>query len=312
MKILVTGSTGFMARTLLARLSDTDGLDVTTLSRKSDCWPEAVTCPAQHLFATADFMDLLDGVNVVVHTAARAHILKEDATDPLAEYRKVNVDYTLNVARQAAASGVNRFIFISSIGVHGITGEAPFTPTDKVSPEEPYSVSKWEAEQGLVELCKSTSMELVIIRPPLMYGPDAPGNFGRLVRWVSSGMPLPLGAIDNKRSLISLDNLADLIIACLDHPAAAGKVLLAADGEDVSTTELLRRVANAMGKPARLIPIPESVLKAGAIALGKGTMAKRLLGSLQVDISNTKELLGWTPPYSLDEGLRRCFSDTVN
>ena len=311
MKILVTGASGFMARTLLSRLAKTDGVEVKTLSRKADCWPEMITCPAQHIFATADFMDLLSGVDVVIHTAARAHILNEEAEDPLAEYRKVNVEYTMNVARQAAASGVKRFIFISSIGVHGISSDRPFTETDLPAPEEPYSVSKWEAEQGLVELCKNIDMELVIVRPPLMYGPDAPGNFGSLVKWVSSGVPLPLGAIHNRRSLVSLDNLADLIVTCLDHPAAAGRVLLASDDEDVSTTELLRRVAIAMGKPARLVAVPPSLLKAGAQLLGKRKMAKRLLGSLQVDISNTKDLLGWTPPISLDEGLRRCFDDSI-
>lgn len=311
MKILVTGASGFMARTLLTRLSENDGLQVTALSRKADRWLEADICPAKHAFATADFMDFLAGIDVVIHAAARAHILKEEASNPLAEYRKVNVDFTLNIARQAAASRVKRFIFISSIGVNGISNDRPFTVADSAAPEEPYAISKWEAEQGLVELCKTNSMELVIIRPPLMYGPDAPGNFGSLVKWVSSGIPLPLGAIDNKRSLISLDNLVDLIVTCLDHRAAAGKVLLASDGEDVSTSELLRRVAKAMGRPARLIPMPVAVLRAGATAFGKRSMAKRLLGSLQVDISKTTELLGWTPPFSLDEGLSRCFDDSA-
>lgn len=311
MKILVTGASGFMAKTLIARLSESDGLQVTGLSRKAARWQEADSYPAEHVFATADFMDLLVGIDVVIHAAARAHILKDEVPDPLAEFRKVNVDFTLNIARQAAVSGVKRFIFISTIGVNGTRNDRPFTAADSVAPEEPYAISKWEAEQGLVELCNTHSMELVIIRPPLMYGPDAPGNFASLVKWVSSGVPLPLGAIDNKRSLIGLDNMVDLIATCLDHPAAAGEVLLASDGEDISTSQLLRRVAKAMGKPARLIPIPEAILRAGAAALGKRSMANRLLGSLQVDISKTKELLGWTPPFTLDEGLSRCFDDSA-
>ncbi|SEM63469.1 Nucleoside-diphosphate-sugar epimerase [Pseudomonas sp. ok272] len=311
MNILVTGASGFMARTLISRLCENDGLHVTGLSRKAARWQAADTSPAKHAFATADFMACLAGIDVVVHAAARAHVLKDEAADPLAEFRKVNVDFTLNIARQAAVSGVKRFIFISTIGVNGTCNDRPFTATDSVAPEEPYAISKWEAEQGLVELCKTNSMELVIIRPPLMYGPGAPGNFANLVKWVASGIPLPLGAIANQRSLIGLDNMVDLIATCLDHPAAAGKVLLASDGEDVSTSELLRRVAKAMGKPARLIPVPEAVLRAGAAVLGKRAMANRLLGSLRVDISKTTELLGWTPPFSLDEGLSRCFKDSA-
>jgi nucleoside-diphosphate-sugar epimerase len=298
-----------MARTLLTRLSASDNLQVTTLSRKDKCLPETIEAPVKQLFCKADFTDLLTGIDVVIHTAARAHILKEDAPDPLSEYRKVNVDFTMNLARQAAAAGAKRFIYISSIGVHGITSKRPISVGDKVAPAEPYSVSKWEAEKGLAELCYSNSMELVIIRPPLIYGRGAPGNFGSLVKWISRGYPLPLGAVDNQRSLVSIDNLVDLIVTCIDHPAAAGKVLLASDGDDVSTTELLRRVARAMGKPSRLIPVPPALLRAGAAVLGKESMATRLLGSLQVDISRTTALLGWTPPYSLDEGLRRCFND---
>jgi nucleoside-diphosphate-sugar epimerase len=202
---------------------------------------------------------------------------------------------------------VKRFLFISSIGVNGNINTRPFTEDDEPNPAEPYALSKWEAEQGLWEIQRETGMEVVIIRPPLVYGPNAPGNFGSLMRWVEKGLPLPLGAIDNQRSLVALDNLVDLIITCIDHPAAANQVFLAGDGEDLSTTELLRGVARAMGKSAHLIPVPPSLLMLGATLLGKKAVAQRLLGSLQVDISKARRLLGWQPPVSVEEGLRRCF-----
>ncbi|TYP65461.1 NAD-dependent epimerase/dehydratase family protein [Stutzerimonas stutzeri] len=204
-------------------------------------------------------------------------------------------------------AGVKRFVFFSSIGVNGNNNTRPYTYCDLANPAEPYALSKWEAEQGLWQIQQETGMEVVIIRPPLVYGPHAPGNFGSLVRWIEKGVPLPLGAIHNKRSLVGIDNLIDLIIRCIDHPAAANQVFLASDGEDLSTTELLRNVGEAMGKPARLIPVPAGMLQFGATLLGKKAMAQRLLGSLQVDISKTCELLDWKPPYTVQEGLRRCF-----
>ncbi|MBP5107536.1 NAD-dependent epimerase/dehydratase family protein [Pseudomonas protegens] len=296
-----------MARSFLARLSATQGQQVVTLSRKKGLPDVLDSSPLNQCFSTANFLDLLSGVDVVVHTAARAHVLNETATDPLAEYRKVNVDFTLNLARQCAQSQVKRFIYISSIGVHGVTSDRPFTVCDVPAPEEPYAISKIEAERGLENLCQTCDMELVIIRPPLVYGREAPGNFARMVGWISSGIPLPLGAVDNRRSLISIDNLADLILVCLDHPLAAGKILLASDGEDVSTSDLLRRVARAMGKPARLVPFPTTVLRVVAGLTGKKSMVRRLTSSLQVDMSSTTTLLGWTPPFTLDESLARCF-----
>jgi len=245
---------------------------------------------------------------VVIHAAARAHIMKEDLADPVVEYRQVNVDGTVNLARQAAEAGVRRFIFISSIGVNGNINIKPFTEDDTPKPADPYAQSKLEAEQGLWEIQHETGMELVVIRPPLVYGPNAPGNFGSLTRWIDKGVPLPLGAIQNQRSLVALDNLVDLITTCIDHPAAANQVFLAGDGQDLSTTELLRSVARAAGKPSRLIPIPSSLLMLAATLLGKKAVAQRLLGSLQVDISKARDLLEWEPPISVEEGLRRCFS----
>jgi len=232
--------------------------------------------------------------------------MKEEVVDPLREYRLVNVDSTLNLANQAAEAGVKRFIFISSIGVNGVINTQPFTEDDTPNPVDFYAQSKWEAEQGLWEVQRETGMELVIIRPPLVYGPNAPGNFGSLMRWVNKSIPMPLGAIHNKRSLVAVDNLVDLIITCIDSPAAANQVFLAGDGEDLSTTELLRGVAKAAGVSSRLIPVPATVLMFVASILGKKAVAQRLLGSLQVDISKARDLLGWTPPLSVEEGLRRC------
>ena len=219
----------------------------------------------------------------------------------------MNVDGTMNLARQAAASGVRRFVLISSIGVNGkstCVGQK-FTAEDLPAPHDPYSISKHEAELGLRQFASDIGLKVVVIRPPLVYGANAPGNFERLINALVKRIPLPLGAIHNKRSLVALDNLVDLIVTCLDHPAAANQTFLVSDGEDLSTTELLRRLGFALGKPARLIPIPTALLKAGAALLGQRNMAQRLCGSLQVDISKTRTLLGWNPPISVDEGLRR-------
>jgi nucleoside-diphosphate-sugar epimerase len=234
--------------------------------------------------------------------------MKEKFADPLAEYRKVNVDGTLNLARQAAAVGVKRFIFISSIKVNGEKtrpGQA-FFADDIPAPEDYFGVSKTEAEQGLVELAKESNMEIVIIRPTLVYGPHVGGNFATLIKAVQKDWPLPLGSIDNKRSLVALDNLVDLISTCVDHPQAANQVFLAADGDDLSTTELLQRLAYAMGRTSRLIRFLAVLLNLGAMLFGKKAMADRLLGSLQVDISKSADLLGWEPPLTVETGFQQC------
>lgn len=310
MKVLLTGASGFVGRALTARLVENNFVDLAVAIRQSVPVSGASAHVIKDLSAGTDWSSALAEQQVVIHTAARAHVLNEKAVDSLAEYRKVNVDGALNLARQAAKAGVRRFIFISSIGVNGNNSTRPFTASDRPNPVEPYAVSKSEAEQGLWRLQQATEMEIVIIRPPLVYGLGAPGNFGRLVRWVQRGVPLPMGAIHNKRSLVGIDNLVDLIIRCIDHPAATNQVLLAGDGEDLSTTELLRGVGKALGKPAKLIPIPAAMLQFGATLLGKETMAQRLLGSLQIDIGETCELLDWKPPYTVQEGLRRCFERT--
>jgi nucleoside-diphosphate-sugar epimerase len=295
----VTGAQGFIGQALIEALA-ARGREVLPVARSAAAKGEVVV---GDIGPETDWSQALIGVNKVVHAAARVHVMAERATDPLAAFRRVNVEGTLNLARQAMAVGVNRFVFLSSIGVNGNSNNRPFTEDDEPRPEEPYAVSKLEAENALLDLAAEMEMEVVIIRPPLVYGPHAPGNFGTLLRWVKSGIPLPLGAIHNRRSLVALDNLVDLIITCLDHPAAANQTFLVADGEDLSTTELLRRTAAALGRPARLVPVPQSFLTAGLRIIGKGALAQRLCGSLQVDTGKARTLLGWRPPLNVDQGL---------
>jgi len=233
----------------------------------------------------------------------------DDATrDPLAAFRAVNVAGTLRLARQAAEAGVRRFVFISSIKVNGEQTEPgqTFSAADAPDPQDPYGISKAEAEAGLMALAAETGMELVVIRPPLVYGPGVKANFLSMMHWLARGVPLPFGSVDdNQRSFVALDNLVDLIATCIDHPAAANQVFLAGDGEDLSTTALLRRLAAAMGVPARLLPVPVWALRTGARLVGKGAVFQRLCANLQVDISKARQVLGWNPPISVDEGLRR-------
>jgi len=256
---------------------------------------------------TTGWSKALQSAEAVIHLAARVHVMRESVADPLAEFRRVNTEGTLNLARQAATAGVRRFIFLSTIGVNGnstLYGKV-FAPTDTPSPHDPYSLSKYEAEIGVRSIAKSTGMEVVIIRPPLVYGANAPGNFGKLTRLIAKSLPLPLASINNLRSFVGIDNLVDFIITCLEHPAAANETFLVSDGEDLSTPDLIRRMARAMNRPARLLPVPVWALQAGASLLGKGDEVQRLCGNLQVDISKARKLLRWNPPISVDEGLRR-------
>ncbi|TCD21229.1 SDR family oxidoreductase [Pseudomonas sp. IC_126] len=312
-KIILTGATGFVGLRLLSQLEQCSERQIIGLCRRL---PQGRSSSGLHAVGDlqqANLSALLPGVDVLIHAAARAHIMTDEVADPLAEYRRVNVEGTLSLARQAVAAGVKRFIFISSIKVNGeaTVNERAFFASDEPAPEDAYGSSKLEAEQGLMQLAAETGMEVVIIRPPLVYGPGVKGNFASMIKLVEKGLPLPLGAIHNKRSLMGIDNLIDLITRCIDHPAAANQIFLAGDGQDLSTTELLRGVGRAMGKPARLIPVPAGMLQFGATLLGKRAMAQRLLGSLQVDISKACELLDWKPPYTVEEGLRRCFEHPV-
>jgi nucleoside-diphosphate-sugar epimerase len=309
LNILLTGATGFIGRTLARRIHEKDYFNLFSVVRQKAVAKYGSEVVVDTMHSGTGWFRVLFKKDVVIHTAARAHIMKDEALDPLAEYRKVNVEGTLNLARQAAAAGVKRFIFISSIKVNGEQTPLgqPFFSHDVPSPKDFYGISKHEAEQGLRVLAVETGMEVVVIRPPLVYGPRVKGNFSSMIKLVGKGLPLPLGAVHNKRSLVALDNLVDLIITCIDHPGAANETFLVSDGEDLSTTQLLQGVAAAMGKPSRLIPVPAGLLQFGATLLGKKAMAQRLLGSLQVDISHIRKCLNWTPPLTVKQGLQRCF-----
>ncbi|KAB0550286.1 SDR family oxidoreductase [Pseudomonas argentinensis] len=307
-RIMVTGGSGFVGRTLLERLHQ-EGYGLIAPSRAALVQaPVGVVNPlVGGLAADVDWSASLEGAAVVIHSAARVHVMNDTAADPLVEFRKANVDGTLSLARQAAAAGVQRFIFISSIKVNGEGTELghPYRADDTPDPQDPYGVSKMEAEQGLRALAGETGMDVVIIRPVLVYGPGVKANFRSMMSWLRKGVPLPLGATGNKRSLVAVDNLVDLIATCINHPAAANQTFLVSDGEDLSTTQLLQRMGKALGRPARLLPVPASLLQAGAVMLGRRAIAQRLCGSLQVDIGKTRELLGWAPPVSVDDALRK-------
>ena len=303
MTVLVTGASGFIGRNLLMSLADAGHKTVGVVrsgSLNQPCHDFISIKQVDVLDGATDWSGLFGNVSSVVHCAAVAHGKPGDTST-------INTEATLNLARQAVSAGVRRFVFLSSIGVHGSVNSVPYTEGDPVNPENDYAQSKWLAEQGLWSIQEESGMELVVIRPPLVYGPGAPGNFASLVHWVQKGIPLPLGAINNKRSLVALDNLLDLIVTCIGHPAASNQTFLVSDGEDISTTELLLGVAEASGKSSRLIPVPASWLQFGATLFGKKAVAQRLLGSLQVDISHTRKCLNWTPPLTVKQGLQRCF-----
>jgi nucleoside-diphosphate-sugar epimerase len=303
MRLLITGSSGFIGQSLSSEL-ELRGEQVVRVVRKER--PNSLV--VGDIDPNISWGDSLSLCEAVIHLAARVHMLGDKSSDPLEEFRRVNVAGTANLARQAAAAGVCRFVFLSSIKVNGESTEAgeAFTADDTPSPKDPYGVSKHEAEEVLHQIADDTGMEVVIIRPPLVYGPGVKANFESMMRWLARGVPLPLAAVThNRRSLVALDNLVDLIVTCLNHPAAANQTFLVSDGEDLSTAELLKRIGAAMGQPARLFYLPPTLLKLGASMLRSPGIYQRLCGSLQLDIAKTRQLLGWTPPVSVDEGLRR-------
>lgn len=254
-----------------------------------------------------DWREALSDVDSVIHAAARAHVMHDEAEDPLAEYRRVNVEGTINLARQASTAGVRRFVFISSVKVNGegTALDRPYTEDDIPAPVDPYGISKHEAEEGLRKVSADTGMEIVIIRPALVYGPGVRGNFLRLLWLADKGWPLPLGSIKNLRSFIGVDNLADLIVRCIEHPRAAGETFLAADGEDVSTPGLIGKISKLTGRSERLIDVPASVLRVLGSISGKRGAVDRLVGSLRVDATKARRMLDWHPPQSLESGLER-------
>jgi UDP-glucose 4-epimerase len=315
--ILVTGAAGFVGRALTARLAQQFHIRAATHAAMCE-WPDpgVTVFHGKALSPAQDWSDALSGTSTVVHCAARVHMMRESGGndgnggggDALAAYRKTNVEGTLNLARQAVATGVRRFIFLSSIKVNGectLPGQ-PFTAEQEAAPSGPYGISKMEAEQGLRVLAQDSGLEVVIVRPPLVYGPGVKANFLTLMRWLARGWPLPLGRVtQNRRSLVALDNLIDLLARCIDHPAAANQTFLVSDGEDLSTVALLERLGTALGRPARLISVPVGWLDVAAAGLKRSGQLRRLCQSLQVDMRQTQAVLGWTPPLRVDEGLRR-------
>ena len=307
--ILITGSSGFIGRAVCQQLQ-TRGLSFVTAVRGQG------HSVSEHCLAVGEFdgctiwSQALSGVDAVVHLAARVHIMNDQCADPLSEYRRVNVEGTRNLAMQAASAGVKRFIFLSSIKVNGESTQPghKYLADDLPKPSDAYAISKHEAEQALFGIARETGMEVVIVRSPLVYGPGVKANFEKLMNAVLEGWPLPLDSVcHNRRSLVCVDNLVDFIFTCLNHPAAANQIFLVSDDEDLSTADLFHRMCASVDVPDRSWQAPVWLLRASAILLGKSGAYQRLCGSLQVDIDKSKQLLGWTPPVSVDEGLRRAF-----
>jgi len=306
-RVLVTGANGFVGRALCARLAS-GGMEVAGAARK-DHANEVRAFGARpvvigDLDSQTDWMAAMTGIDCVVHLAARVHVMREVESDPLAAFRAVNTFGSERLALQAAAAGVRRFVYISTIKVNGeYTENKPFSEQDKPQPSDPYAVSKWEAEQALRRLAVESGLEVVVVRPPLVYGPGVKGNFLSLMRLVHKGIPLPLGRCDNRRSLLGLDNFVDFLAMCIDHPACPGRTFVLSDGEDLSTPDLIRNLAAAMGRPARLLSIPSTWLEFAASLLDRRDVYQRLCGSLQVDSSFARRSLGWSPPQTVDAGL---------
>jgi nucleoside-diphosphate-sugar epimerase/lipopolysaccharide/colanic/teichoic acid biosynthesis glycosyltransferase len=315
--ILVTGPTGFVGKAVVEALLASGQPVVAVVRHLLSSTPLQHANPQWHAVGSFNnqtkWQPALYGVHTVVHCAARTHVMREHTADALAAYREVNVAGTLHLAQQAAAAGVQRFVFISSIKVNGestLPGQ-PFTEQCAPAPQDAYGQSKAAAEQALLALAAQTGMEVVIIRPPLIYGPGVKGNFAGMAKALQRGLPLPLGAVHNQRSLVALDNLVSLVQLCADRtrsPQAAKQVFVVADGEDISTTTLLRKVAQAAGRPIRLLPVPTWLLRSGASLLGKRTLADRLLDNLQVDATKARTLLGWRPVVTMDEQLAAMFA----
>jgi len=307
-KVLITGGTGFVGSVLMKELKKNSNLNVFSAVRKVRTSIDEDVIVVGDIDGFTDYSAVIKDVDIVIHCAARAHIMRDESAEPLVEYRKVNVEGTLNLAKQAVKAGAKRFIFVSSIKVNGersLLGE-PFKHGDICNPLDYYGVSKSEAELQLIDLSNATGLEVVVIRPTLVYGPGVKANFASLMNLVSKGIPLPFGCItQNKRSLVSVTNLVDLIITCIDHPKAANQVFLVSDDHDVSTSEMVHEMAKALDKPSMQLPIPIWCYKLAGKLFNRSDVVDRLTGSLQVDISHTKQTLGWKPPQTLQEGFRQ-------
>ncbi|MFJ4195322.1 UDP-glucose 4-epimerase family protein [Pseudomonas sp. NPDC089534] len=307
-KILVTGATGFLGKSLVQKFCTFSETSVIAPLRDVNCaLPGSVEkVYVSNIDDTTDWRGCLDGVDVIVHAAARVHVMNEAPGQSIDKFRDVNVKGTLRLAEQAIQAGVKRFIFISSIKVNGestAAGQA-FSADDIPQPLDAYGVSKFEAEQQLLQLAGTGLIEVVIIRPVLIYGPGVGANFKQMMHWLAKGIPLPFGAIHNLRSLVSLENVVDLVSVCVSHPRAANQIFLVSDGEDLSTTQLMRRLVSCLGVKTWLVPVPVALLNLMARLTGRGAVAQRLFGSLRVDIKKNRELLGWRPPFSAHDGLR--------
>lgn len=302
--ILITGATGFVGRQVAARLIAA-GTPLNVAVRDRDQAPARANAFAiGDLARPVDWRPALAGTSCVIHLAARVHVMEESAADPLGAFRAINRDATLALARAAAEAGTRRFVYVSTIKVNGeVTSELPFRAEDRAAPVDPYAVSKWEAEQGLRALERERGIEVVVVRPPLVHGPGAGGNLARLLRLIARGRPLPFGAIRNRRTMVGVKNLADLLVLAATHAGAAGKTFLAGDRESVSTPALVRMLAETLGRPARLVPFPVTLLQLGGMLTGRRAEVERLVGSLEVDISAARQHLGWEPPVSLADGL---------
>lgn len=307
--VLVTGGTGFIGRETVRALQRHDSpvrVAVRKRGHAAGLSPDVACTEVGNIGPATDWSTALDNVDVVVHLAARAHIFHKTTTDSLSLYRSVNTQGTLQLAREAAKAGVRRFVYVSSIGVNGsVTRDKPFSESDKPSPASAYAVSKWEAEQGLMQLQEETGVEVVVVRPPAVYGPGAPGNIQRLIRLIQRGIPLPLASVTNLRSFVSVENLADLLVCCSEHQAAAGELFLAADGVDVSTPQLIEFLAEGLGCHAHLWSLPLGIIRLGANIVGGTTSVSSLCSSLQVDVSKAVSVLGWNPSRAVAEGMRR-------
>ncbi len=306
--ILVTGATGFVGKEVIAALLKQGEQVRACVRQKTEHLPQNIEiAKTGELSPSFNWSPFLSGVQTIIHLAARVHVMDDSASDPLKEFRNVNTESTLNLAKQAAEAGVQRFVFISSIKVNGEETAlgSPYSPESTANPSDPYGISKFEAEEGLLQISKKTNLEVVIIRPPLIYGPGVKANFRAMIKLANLGLPIPLGNIKNKRSLIALDNFVSFILCCAKHPKAKNEVFLISDGEDVSTSELVSALGKALGKPAKLFSLPPVLFLLAGFILNKGNMVQRLKGSLQVDSSKATTLLGWKPTVTMEEALKK-------